>query len=81
MTAKTIRERLLKTDTRGRVQTPAKGFAQGICGQRAQRAEVCRAGVRYSTFAHWVQWFREEGGEIAPIHRVPPAAQAEMPVR
>ena len=37
--------------------------------------------MRYSTFAHWVQRFREEGGEIAPVPAVAPVPQAEVPVR
>ena len=38
-------------------------------------------GVRYSTFAHWVQRFRQEGGEVAPAASVPPGPKPEVPVR
>ena len=85
MTATMTGEGLLKTDTRGRVRTPAerrrallKEFAGSGLSARKFAALV---GVRYSTFAHWVQRFREEGGEIAPVGSVPPASPAEVPVR
>jgi hypothetical protein len=38
-------------------------------------------GVRYSTFAHWVQRFRQDGGEVAPAPSRPPAPKPEVPVR
>ena len=38
-------------------------------------------GVRYSTFAHWVQRFRQGGGEVAPVRVVPPSPDAEVPMR
>lgn len=85
MTVTMTGERLLKTDTRGRVRTPAKrrrALLKEFAGSGlSARKFAALVGVRYSTFAHWVQRFREEGGEIAPVHAVPPASPAEMPVR
>lgn len=85
MTATTTGERLLKTDTRGRVRTPAKRrralleeFARSGLSARKFAALV---GVRYSTFAHWVQRFRQNGGEVAPAPSVPPVPKPEVPVR
>jgi hypothetical protein len=78
-------ERLLKTDTRGRVRTPAKrrrALLKEFAGSGlSARKFAALVGVRYSTFAHWVQRFREEGGEIAPVQAVPPNSPAERPVR
>ena len=71
MTATTTGERLLKTDTRGRVRTPAKrrkALLKEFAGSGlSARKFAALVGVRYLTFAHWVQRFREEGGEIAPV--------------
>jgi transposase-like protein len=85
MTATTTGERLLKTDTRGRVRTPAKRrnalleeFARSGLSARKFAALV---GVRYSTFAHWVQRYRQGGGEVAPVRVVPPSPEMEVPVR
>ena len=46
-------------------------------------ANVCAAnlGTPSPCSAHWVQRFREEGGEVAPALSVPPASNAEVPVR
>jgi len=78
-------ERLLKMDTRGRVRTPAKrrrALLKEFAGSGlSARKFAALVGVRYSTFAHWVQRFREEGGEVAPALSVPPASNAEVPVR
>ena len=85
MTATTTGERLLKMDTRGRVRTPAKrrkALLKEFAGSGlSARKFAALVGVRYSTFAHWVQRFREEGGEIAPVQSVAPVLQAEVPVR
>jgi hypothetical protein len=85
MTATTTGERLLKTDTRGRVRTPAKrrrALLKEFAGSGlSARKFAALVGVRYSTFAHWVQRFREEGGEIVPVQAVPPNSPAERPVR
>jgi transposase-like protein len=85
MTATTTGERLLKIDTRGRVRTPAKRrralleeYARSGLSARKFAALV---GVRYSTFAHWVQRLRQEGGEVAPARSVPLAPKPEVPVR
>ena len=82
MTATTTGERLLKTDTRGRVRTPAKRrralleeFARSGLSARKFAALV---GVRYSTFAHWVQRFRKDGAEVAPMRPAAPPAEAEV---
>ena len=81
MTATTTGERLLKMDTRGRVRTPAKrrrALLKEFAGSGlSARKFAAMVGVRYSTFAHWVQRFREEGGEIAAVAAVP----TEAPVR
>ena len=85
MTATTTGEGLLKTDTRGRVRTPAKrrkALLKEFAGSGlSARKFAALVGVRYSTFAHWVQRSREEGGEIAPVLPVAPVSQAEVPVR
>lgn len=85
MTATTTGERLLKTDTRGRVRTPAKrrkALLKEFAGSElSARKFAAMVGVRYSTFAHWVQRFREEGGEIAPVQPVALVSPAEAPVR
>jgi Homeodomain-like domain len=85
MTATTTGERLLKMDTRGRVRTPAKrrrALLKEFAGSGlSARKFAALVGVRYSTFAHWVQRFREEGGEIAPVQPVGPVSPAEVPVR
>ncbi|MGB8170669.1 MAG: helix-turn-helix domain-containing protein [Chthoniobacteraceae bacterium] len=85
MTSTTTGERLLKTDTRGRVRTPAKrrkALLKEFAGSGlSARKFAALVGVRYSTFAHWVQRFREEGGEIAPVASMPPAQPAEVPMR
>lgn len=82
MTATTTGERLLRTDTRGRVRTPAKrrkALLKEFAGSGlSARKFAALVGVRYSTFAHWVQRFREDGGEIAPVRAVPAAG---VPVR
>ena len=85
MTATTTGERLLKIDTRGRVRTPAKRrkalleeFAHSGLSARKFAAMV---GVRYSTFARWVQQFRQDGGEVAPAPAGPPVRKPEVPVR
>ena len=84
MTTTTTGERLLKMDTRGRVRTPAKrrkALLKEFAGSGlSARKFAALVGVRYSTFAHWVQRFREEGGEIAPVQSVAPVLQAEAPV-
>ena len=81
-TTTTTGERLLRMDSRGRVRTPAKrrkALLKEFAGSGlSARKFAALVGVRYSTFAHWVQRFREEGGEIAPVPPVPPA---EVPVR
>jgi hypothetical protein len=85
MTATTTGERVLKMDTRGRVRTPAKrrkALLKEFAGSGlSARKFAALVGVRYSTFAHWVQRFREEGGEIAPVQSVAPVSPAEVPVR
>jgi hypothetical protein len=45
------------------------------------RKFAAMVGVRCSTFAHWVQRFRQEGGEVASALAVPPVSKAEVPVR
>ena len=84
-TTTTTGERLLRMDSRGRVRTPAKrrkALLKEFAGSGlSARKFAALVGVRYSTFAHWVQRFREEGGEIAPVASVPPVPQAEVPVR
>lgn len=78
-------EGLLKTDTRGRVRTPAKrrrALLKEFAGSGlSARKFAALVGVRYSTFAHWVQRFRQEGGEVAPAPAVPPVSPTEVPVR
>jgi hypothetical protein len=85
MTATMTGEGLLKTDTRGRVRTPAKrrkALLKEFAGSGlSARKFAAMVGVRYSTFAHWVQRFREEGGEIAPVQPVVPVSPAEVPMR
>ncbi len=85
MTTTMIAEQLLKMDSRGRVRTPAKrrkALLEEFAGSGlSARKFAALVGVRYSTFAHWVQRFREEGGEFAPVRAVPPAPPAEVPVR
>lgn len=85
MTATMTGERLLKMDTRGRVRTPAKrrrALLKEFAGSGlSARKFAALVGVCYSTFAHWVQRFREEGGEVAPALSVPPASNAEVPLR
>jgi transposase-like protein len=84
-TTTTTGERLLKMDSRGRVRTPAKrrrALLKEFAGSGlSARKFAALVGVRYSTFAHWVQRFREEGGELAPVASVPPVPQAVAPVR
>ncbi len=78
-------ERLLKTDTLGRVRTPAKrrkALLEEFAGSGlSARKFAALVGVRYSTFAHWVQRFRQAGGEVAPVRAALPAVEAEVPVR
>jgi len=84
-TTTTTGERLLEMATRGRVRTPAKrrkALLQEFAGSGlSARKFAALVGVRYSTFAHWVQRFREAGGEIAPVQPVAPVSPAEAPVR
>lgn len=84
-TTTTTGERLLRMDSRGRVRTPAKrrkALLKEFAGSGlSARKFAALVGVRYSTFAHWVQRFREEGGEITPVASVVPAAEAGVPVR
>ena len=76
---------MLKMDTRGRVRTPAKRrkalLAEFVGSGLSARKFAALVGVRYSTFAHWVQLFRKAGGEVAPVRPVSPSAEAGAPVR
>jgi hypothetical protein len=85
MTVTTTGERLLRTDCRGRVRTPAKRrkalLAEFAGSGLSARKFAALVGVRYSTFAHWVQLFRKAGGEVAPLRAVSPLAEAVVPVR
>ena len=85
MSTTTTGERLLKVDSRGRVRTPAKrrkALLKEFAGSGlSARKFAALVGVRYSTFAHWVQRFRAEGGEIAPVQSAAPVSPAEVPVR
>lgn len=75
---------ILKTDQRGRVRTPAKR-REAILDEFERSAMSAQAfakqcGIKYSTFASWVQ--RRERGRARPAHRISTAVtfvEAEVP--
>lgn len=81
MTSTPPKEVILKTDTRGRVFTPAARreklldeFEQsGLSGVKFAQL----TGLKYSTFALWVQRRRRQRGAPAPVSQKIPSAPAQ----
>lgn len=82
MTNTTLPDEVLKTDVMGRVRTPVERrealleeFARsGVSGKKF----AALVGIKYQTFASWVQQWRKARGQY-PLPGKKPVAQARMP--
>jgi len=64
-------ERVLKVDARGRVWTPRERREEALAEFERSRMPASKfaqhIGVKYSTFANWVQQRRKQHGEAAAV--------------